>query len=66
MTHIVHFKGGTNERANALVRRWIPKGESMKLKPQIYLDDICFGINSMPRKIFDYKSTYEIELNYYK
>ena len=38
----------------------------MKLKPQIYLDDICFGINSMPRKIFDYKSTYEIELNYYK
>lgn len=60
------FQRGTNERTNALVRRWIPKGESMKLKPQIYLDDICFEINSMPRKIFNYKSTYEIELNYYK
>lgn len=60
------FQRGTNERANALVRRWIPKGESMKLKPQIYLDDICFEINSMPRKLFNYKSTYDIELNYYK
>ena len=36
----------------------------MKLKPQIYLDDICFDINSMPRKIFDFKSVYDIELNY--
>ena len=58
------FQRGTNERTNALVRRYIPKGESMKLKPQIYLDDICFNINSMPRKIFDFKSVYEIELNY--
>ena len=58
------FQRGTNERTNALVRRYIPKGESMKLKPQIYLDDICFNINSMPRKIFDFKSVYDIELNY--
>lgn len=58
------FQRGTNERTNALVRRFIPKGESMKMKPQIYLDDICFNINSMPRKIFDFKSTFDIELNY--
>ena len=58
------FQRGTNERTNALVRRWIPKGSSMKFIPQIYLDDICFEINSMPRKIFDFKSTYDIELNY--
>ena len=58
------FQRGTNERTNALVRRFIPKGESMKLKPQIYLDDICFQINSMPRKLFDFKSTFDIELNY--
>ena len=58
------FQRGTNERTNALVRRYIPKGESMKLKPQIYLDDICFNINSMPRKIFDFKSVYDVELNY--
>lgn len=58
------FQRGTNERTNALVRRFIPKGRSMKLIPQIYLDDICFEINSMPRKIFDFKSPYEVELNY--
>ena len=60
------FQRGTNERTNALVRRYIPKGESIKLKPQIYLDDICFNINSMPRKIFDYKCVYDLELDYYK
>lgn len=58
------FQRGTNERMNAMVRRFIPKGESMKLKPQIYLDDICFNINSMLKKIFDYKSTFEVELIY--
>ena len=42
----------------------IPKEESMKLKPQIYLDDTCFNINSMPLKIFDFKSVYDVELNY--
>ena len=58
------FQRGTNERMNAIVRRFIPKGSSMKLKPQIYLDDICFEINSMPRKLFDFKSSYDIELDY--
>lgn len=58
------FQRGTNERMNAMVRRFIPKGDSMKLKPQIYLDDICFKINSMPRKMFDFKSTYDVELYY--
>lgn len=58
------FQRGTNERTNALVRRWIPKGTSMRYIPQIYLDDICFEINSMPRKIFDFKCSYEIESYY--
>ena len=58
------FQREINERTNALVRRYIPKGESMKLKPQIYLDDICFEINSMPRKIFDYRCVYDVELDY--
>ena len=58
------FQRGTNERTNALVRRFIPKGESMKFVSQYYLDNISFEINSMPRKIFDYKCSYDIELNY--
>ena len=57
------FQRGTNERANALVRRYIPKGTSLKITPQIYLDDISFNINSMPRKMFDFKCAYDIELN---
>ena len=58
------FQRGSNERTNAIVRRYLPKGTSFKMTPQLYLDDISFNINSMPRKIFGYKSSYEIELNY--
>ena len=58
------FQRGTNERTNALVRRWIPKGTSMRNVPQIWLDDICFQINTMPRKIFDYHTPIGIDLNY--
>lgn len=58
------FQRGTNERTNALVRRFIPKGRSLKQIPQIYLDDICFEINSMPRKIFDFKCSYDVESKY--
>ena len=55
------FQRGSNERMNAIVRRYIPKGESLKSRPQIYLDDIVFNINTMPRKIFDFKSASEKE-----
>lgn len=58
------FQRGTNERTNALVRRWIPKGTSMRNVPQIWLDDICFQINTMPRKIFDYNTPIGIDLSY--
>ena len=34
------FQRGANERANALVRRFIPKGKSMYNIEQQYLDDI--------------------------
>lgn len=60
------FQRGTNEKMNQLVRRYLPKGSSFKLTPQIYLDDIAFNINAMPRKIFDFKCPYEVELNYYE
>ena len=59
------FQRGTNERTNALVRRYIPKGSSLRITPQIYLDDISFNINSMPRKLFDFKCSFDIELNKY-
>ena len=58
------FQRGTNERTNALVRRYLPKGTSFKITPQIYLDDIAFNINSMPRKLFGFKCSYDMELKY--
>ena len=58
------FQRGTNERMNGMVRRFIPKGYSLKTISQYYLDNIAFEINFMPKKIFDFKSTFEIELNY--
>ena len=58
------FQRGTNERMNAMVRRFIPKGYSLKFISQYYLENIAFEINYMPKKLFDYKSTFEIELNY--
>lgn len=57
------FQRGTNERSNGLVRRFIPKGKSMYMIEQQYLDDICFKINKMPRKMFDFKTPNEIEFN---
>lgn len=58
------FQRGTNERMNGMVRRFIPKGYSLKTITQYYLDNIAFEINFMPKKIFGYKSTFEMELNY--
>ena len=60
------YQRRTNERMNALVRRYIPKGRSLRNITQQYLDDIAFKINSMPRKIFDYKTPYQMEMKYLK
>lgn len=55
------FQRGTNERMNAIVRRFLPKGTSFKGTYQVTLEDIMFKINSMPRKIFNFKNSYEKE-----
>ncbi len=46
---------------NGIVRRYIPKGNSMWKIEQQYLDDIAFKINSMPRKLFDFSTAFEVE-----
>ena len=57
------FQRGSNERSNALVRRFIPKGKTLYQVEQQYLDDIMFKINEMPRKIFDFKTANEVEFD---
>ena len=56
------FQRGSNEHMNGIVRRWIKKGESLKMIPQRYLDDISFNINTMPRKILDYGTPFGVEM----
>ena len=58
------FQRGTNERMNGMVRRFIPKGFSLKSISRIYLDNIALEINFMPKKIFDFRSSFEVESNY--
>jgi Transposase and inactivated derivatives, IS30 family len=55
------FQRGTNEKLNSIVRRYIAKGRSLYTVEQQYLEDISFKINSMPRKMFDFKTPFAIE-----
>lgn len=55
------FQHGTNERNNALVRRFLPKGKSFVNVAQQHLDDIVFKFKSIPRKMFDFKTPFEID-----
>jgi Transposase and inactivated derivatives, IS30 family len=57
------FQRGTNEKLNGIVRRFIPKGKSLYTVEQQYLEDISFKINSIPRKMFDFKTPFAIEYN---
>ena len=50
---------GSNENANKLIRRWIPKGAFIKDFTDKYIKDIQDWINNYPRKIFNYLSAYE-------
>lgn len=54
---------GTNENANRMIRRWIPKGTDIITITVKYIKKIQEWINNYPRKIFDYKSTNMILLN---
>lgn len=58
------FQRGTNEHMNGIVRRYIPKGQSVRHYVQEYLDEIAYKINSMPRKMFGFKTPYEVHFQY--
>lgn len=50
---------GSNENANKLIRRWIPKGAHISEFTDQYIKDIQDWMNNYPRKIFDYLSANE-------
>ena len=48
---------GSNENANRLIRRFIPKGTSMKKIKQEKVNEIARWMNNYPRKLFSGKSS---------
>lgn len=50
---------GSNENANKLIRRWIPKGSHISGFTEKYIKDVEEWINNYPRKIFNYLSSVE-------
>ena len=51
---------GSNENANRLIRRFIPKGTDITLISEEYIKHIENWINNYPRAMFKYKSTNQI------
>lgn len=51
---------GSNENANRLIRRFIPKGTDITLISEEFIKQVENWINNYPRAMFNYKSTNEI------
>ena len=51
---------GSNERNNRIIRRYFPKGQSLKRVTQKQCDYVANLINTMPRKILGYHTAQEL------
>lgn len=61
------WEKGSNENANGLVRRYLPKRSSLDDITQQDLDDIASELNNRPRKILDFQTPQEVlEYEYQK
>jgi len=55
------WERGSNENANKLIRRWIPKGTDINNHTKKDIKKIETWINNYPRKIFDGLTSIEVE-----
>jgi len=51
---------GSNERANRLLRRYFPKGESLRKYTQKDCNKAAQALNNLPRRILDYRTPAEL------
>lgn len=51
---------GSNENANRLIRRYLPKGQSMRKVTQRDCDSISRNLNNMHRKVLGYRTAAEL------
>ncbi|MBE6409617.1 MAG: IS30 family transposase [Akkermansiaceae bacterium] len=54
------FERGSNENANRLIRRFLPKGTTFDELSQRVVQRLARGMNKIPRKLFDGKSANEM------
>ncbi len=61
------WEKGSNEHANGIVRRYLPKKTDLAIVTQRDVDDIAWEINNRPRKILKFSTPEEmLELEYLK
>lgn len=59
--HAFHsWEKGSNENFNGLIRRYLPRGESIQEVTQEEIDDIAWELNNRPRKILGFKTPAEV------
>lgn len=54
------FERGSNENQNKVIRRFFPKGQSMKYRTQADADKAAHFMNNMHRKILGYRTAQEL------
>ena len=54
------FQRGSNENIKGIVRRWYKKGTDFSLVSEDKIKTIEWKVNNMPRKMFGYKTAYQI------
>jgi len=54
------WQRGTNENSNGLLRQYFPKGTHFKFVQQEEIDSAVHEINSRPRKVLGYRSSYSL------
>lgn len=54
------WQRGSNENANGIIRRYLPKGIDLSPFTDKNLADLEFVLNNMPRKILDFKTPQEV------
>jgi IS30 family transposase len=54
------FQRGSNEHENGLIRREWKKGTDFSLVTDAQIEFIQQRINNMPRKMFNWKSSYQV------
>ncbi|MDR2869537.1 MAG: IS30 family transposase, partial [Deferribacteraceae bacterium] len=54
------WERGSNENANRLIRKFIPKGTDISTLPLAYIKRVEKWINNYPRRIFGYRTANEL------